>query len=222
MTRKAEASRRESFLLVWASTAGASPATRGRVWRKLRSLGALYLQQSVCLLPDREPVRRQVQRLLASVRADGGTARSLTLTVEDEAEYAGVVAEFNAERDAEYAEVVERAPQLLAELDEETARGRATYAEVEESEADLERFSKWLAKIAARDYFAASGGAAWASLRAAARMLLSSSSSELSCQTYPATPASTHCRMARWLRARPITTTFMRGDSRRSPRTRRT
>jgi uncharacterized protein YdbL (DUF1318 family) len=140
--------------MVSASTAGARPATRVRVWRKLRSLGALYLHQSVCLLPDRKPVRRQVQRLLASVRADGGTARSLTVTVDDEAEYAGLVAEFNAERDAEYAEVVERAPELLAELETETARGRATYAEVEESEADLERFDKWLAKIAARDYFA--------------------------------------------------------------------
>src|SRR5689334_25097707 len=160
MAQKAATSRREQFLLVWASTAGARPATRVRVWRKLRSLGALYLHQSVCLLPDRKPVRRQVQRLLASVRADGGTARSLTLTVADEAEYAGVVAEFNAERDAEYAEVVERAPQLLAELEEETARGRATYAEVEESEADLERFDKWLAKITARDYFSASGGPA--------------------------------------------------------------
>jgi hypothetical protein len=31
---------------------------------------------------------------------------------------------------------------------------------VEESEADLERFEKWLAKIAARDYFAAGGGPA--------------------------------------------------------------
>jgi hypothetical protein len=31
---------------------------------------------------------------------------------------------------------------------------------VEESEADLERFRSWLAKIAARDYFAAPGGQA--------------------------------------------------------------
>ena len=31
---------------------------------------------------------------------------------------------------------------------------------MEESEADLERFDKWLAKIAARDYFAADGGQA--------------------------------------------------------------
>ncbi|KOV68769.1 Chromate resistance protein ChrB [Streptomyces sp. MMG1121] len=150
----------DGFLLVSASTAGAPAATRVRVWRKLRSLGALYLQQSVCLLPDRDPVRRQVQRLIASVRKDGGTARSLTVAVTDAGEYAQLVAEFNAERDTEYAEVVERAPDLLAELEKETARGRATYAEVEESEADLERFDKWLAKIAARDYFGAPGGEA--------------------------------------------------------------
>ncbi|XEC33163.1 hypothetical protein JAO84_03895 [Streptomyces fradiae] len=103
---------------------------------------------------------RQVARLLTSVRADGGTARHLAVAIVDEAEYAQLVAEFNAERDTEYGEVVERAPELLAELEKETARGNATYAEVEESEADLERFDKWLAKIAARDYFGAPGGIA--------------------------------------------------------------
>ncbi|WP_262697892.1 MULTISPECIES: Chromate resistance protein ChrB [Streptomyces] len=151
---------RERFLLVSVSTADAPSATRVRVWRKLRSLGALYLQQSVCLLPDRDGVRRQVTRLLASVRTDGGTARRLTVDIADDAEYAQLMDEFNAQRDTEYGEVVERAPGLLEELRKETARGNATYAEVEESEADLERFDKWLAKIAARDYFHAPGGAA--------------------------------------------------------------
>jgi hypothetical protein len=42
---------------------------------------------------------------------------------------------------------------MLAETATEIARGRATHAEVEESEADLHRFRAWLAKIAARDYF---------------------------------------------------------------------
>jgi hypothetical protein len=46
---------------------------------------------------------------------------------------------------------------LLAELDQERARGRVTYAEVEESEADLERFRSWLDRIRARDYFDAPG-----------------------------------------------------------------
>ncbi|WP_326791868.1 hypothetical protein OHA79_05320 [Streptomyces sp. NBC_00841] len=151
---------RERFLLVSVSTADAPAATRVRVWRKLRSLGALYLQQSVCLLPDREAVRRQVARLLASVRADGGTVRQLTVDITDATEYAQLIGEFNTERDVEYGEVVERAPDLLKELETETARGNATYAEVEESEADLERFEKWLAKIAVRDYFHAPGGPA--------------------------------------------------------------
>ena len=93
----------------------------------------------------------------------GGQARVLHIRVTDDGELARLIEQQRAERDAEYGEVVERAPAFLAELEQETARGRTTYAEVEESEADLERFDKWLAKIAARDYFHADGGtAAWA------------------------------------------------------------
>jgi hypothetical protein len=150
----------ELFLLVSVSTAGGPPSLRVQVWRKLRSLGALYLQQSVCLLPAQEPAARQVRRLLARVLSEGGTGRVITIAVPDAQEHAALVAEFNAARDAEYAEVLERAPALLAEIAAETARGRASYAEVEESEADLHRFRVWLDKIVARDYFNAPGRAA--------------------------------------------------------------
>lgn len=149
----------DRFLLVSVSSAGGSPSLRVQVWRKLRSLGALYLQQSVCLLPARERPAREVRRLLARVHAEGGTGRVITITVPDEQEHAALVAEFNAARDAEYAEVLERTPAMLDEIATETARGRATYAEVEESEADLDRFRAWLGKIAARDYFGAAGRA---------------------------------------------------------------
>ncbi|MFD7160534.1 Chromate resistance protein ChrB [Kribbella sp. NPDC059898] len=70
------------------------------------------------------------------------------------------IADFNAARDAEYAEVLQRLPELRRELADARARGNATYAEVEESEADLERFRTWLHKIARRDYFAAFGAQA--------------------------------------------------------------
>jgi hypothetical protein len=150
----------ERLLLVSISTAGGPASLRVQVWRKLRSLGALYLQQSVCLLPAREGLVREVGRLLARVHSQGASGRVLTIEVPDEREYAALVADFNAARDAEYAEVLERTPAMLAEIAAETTRGRATFAEVEESEADLERFRGWLAKIVARDYFAASGRAA--------------------------------------------------------------
>lgn len=150
----------ERFVVVAVSTAGAPASLRVLAWRRLRSLGAVYLQQSVCLLPARDRVLKELRRLVARVRSEGGTARTLIVELPDQSEYDALVAEFNAARDVEYGEVVERTPALLAEIDMETRRGRATYAEVEESEADLDRFKTWLGKIAARDYFRAPGGAA--------------------------------------------------------------
>jgi hypothetical protein len=148
----------QDWLVISVSTAGAAGTLRVQVWRKLRSLGAVYLQQSVCLLPALDDVGRQVRRLTDRSHHQGGTARVLRMHFTDPAEEQAVVDEFNAARDAEYAEILERIPALREELAHERARGRATYAEVEESEADLERFRNWLAKIAARDYFAAPGG----------------------------------------------------------------
>jgi hypothetical protein len=148
----------QAWLLVSVSTAGATGTLRVQVWRKLRSLGALYLQQSVCLLPEREETTRQVRRLLDRVRQQGGSARTLRVIFPDPVEQQQIIGEFNAARDAEYAEVLERLPAFREELQLERARGRVTYAEVEESEADLERFHSWLAKITARDYFAAPAG----------------------------------------------------------------
>lgn len=140
------------------STAGAANSLRVQVWRKLRSLGAQYLQQSVCLLPARTEVVRDVRRLVDRVHRQGGSARVLRMAFTDPAEEQTVITEMNAARDAEYAEVLDRLPELRQELADEQARGNLTYAEVEESEADLERFRTWLAKIAVRDYFVAPGG----------------------------------------------------------------
>ena len=147
----------EQWLLISVSTSGSAGSLRVQVWRKLKSLGALYLQQSVCLLPDRPPLQSQVRRLAARVHAHGGTARVLSMSFTDPDEEQAVIGEFNTARDIEYAEIVDRLPDLHAELDQELARGNATYAEVEESEADLDRYRAWLAKIAARDYFTAPG-----------------------------------------------------------------
>jgi hypothetical protein len=143
------------WFLVTASSAGAGDSLRVVIWRRLRSLGALYLQQSVCVLPARAEVERELRRLVDRVHADRGTARLLRITFDDAAEEAQLIAELQAARDAEYGEVLERVPAFLEELRMERARDRATYEEVEESEADLQRFRSWLAKIDRRDYFGA-------------------------------------------------------------------
>jgi hypothetical protein len=140
-------------------TTGKDAALRVYVWRQLRRLGAVYLHKSVCLLPNQPGVRAALRPILLRVRAQGGTVRNLTIRVEGR-EHEALVEEQQSDRDEEYREVVERVPGFLSEITMETARGRATYAEVEESEADLERFEKWLAAISSRDYFDAPAGVA--------------------------------------------------------------
>src|SRR5690349_6484562 len=78
----------DGWLLVSVSTAGAAPGLRVQVWRKLRSLGALYLQQSACLLPARPQVTREVRRLLDRVHHQGGTGRALRVALTDSGEQA--------------------------------------------------------------------------------------------------------------------------------------
>lgn len=143
----------ERWLLVTVSLNTGLASLRVHVWRRLRSLGAVYVQSSVCLLPDRPEALREVRLLLDRVHHEGGAGQSLRIALTDPEELQWLRGAFNSARDAEYAEVLERLPSFSAEIASERAKGRATFAEVEESEADLGRFQSWLAKIAKRDYF---------------------------------------------------------------------
>jgi len=98
VTRVGRTSRRLGgpWLLVTASSVGASDSLRVTIWRRLRSLGALYLQQSACLLPARPEVKREVRRLLERVRAQGGSARIMTIRFEDAREEEAVIEEMRA------------------------------------------------------------------------------------------------------------------------------
>jgi len=153
-----EAATDGSGWLLLSVTTGKEASLRVYVWRQLGKLGAVYLHQSVCLLPDLPQVRTHLRPVLARIHGQGGRARLISVRISGE-EHHALVDEQQGDRDTEYGEVVERAPQFLDEIAMETARGRAIYAEVEESEADLERFEKWLAAIAERDYFHAPRGA---------------------------------------------------------------
>jgi hypothetical protein len=147
------------WLLITVSTPGGGPSTpRVYAWRNLRSLGAHYLQQSVCLLPATTRTVRATNRLISRLRTDGGQGDVLRIRLADQAQESALIETFQRERSDEYREVVERTKQSHEELAYERGRDRLTYTELEESDADLARHQKWLTAIKARDYFAAPGG----------------------------------------------------------------
>jgi hypothetical protein len=147
------------WLLTTVSTPpGGTSTLRVYAWRKLRSLGAHYLQQSVCLLPATPKTTRAVARLVNRLRAEGGQGEMLRIRLSDAKQEAAVIDAIQRERTDEYHEVVESTRQFHEELELERRRGRAMYTELEESDADLARHQKWHAAIRARDYFDAPGG----------------------------------------------------------------
>ncbi len=148
----------QDWLLITVSTPGGGSSTlRVFAWRKLRSLGAHYLQQSVCLLPATPQTQRAANRLVSRLRSEGGSGELLRINISDPKQEAAIIQAFQRERTDEYGEVVERTKQFHDEIAHERRRGRATYTELEESDADLARHKKWLAAIRARDYFSAPG-----------------------------------------------------------------
>jgi hypothetical protein len=179
------------WLLITVSTPGETSTLRVYAWRTLRSLGAHYLRQSVCLLPATPKTTRAAARLVTRLRAEGGHGEMLRIHLTDSRQEAAVIDAIQRERTDEYREVVERTRQFHEELQLERRRGRATYTELEESDADLARHQKWLAAIRARDYFDAPGGQDAAAAVASCEEALAQFESEaLSAELDESTPAS--------------------------------
>jgi hypothetical protein len=131
---------------------------RATVWRRLKSGGAIYLQNSVAALPDTPIHERMLRSLRAEIGDLGGSAqlfRSVALAGGNE-----VVAAYNAARDDEYEEIVDKCQDFLSEIATETAAQHFTFGELEENDEELTKLRRWLAKIVERDVLSANGAAA--------------------------------------------------------------
>ncbi|MDZ8136432.1 MAG: ChrB domain-containing protein [Nostoc sp. DedQUE04] len=132
----------------------AQPSTqRVYVWRKLKGWGALYLQQSVCVLPHREDLQQYLAELKADITAGGGEADLLIIWIDEPDQNAMLVNRFQQQADREYQEFLGQCRDLHCELSEERKIGNLTFAELEENEAELNKLRSWLPKIRDRDLF---------------------------------------------------------------------
>jgi polyphosphate kinase 2 (PPK2 family) len=64
---------------------------------------------------------------------------------------------FQAARNDEYEEIVDRCEDFLQQVKKEYTANHFTYAELEENEVDLVKLRNWFAKVSERDVFAAEG-----------------------------------------------------------------
>lgn len=126
---------------------------RASVWRKLKTAGAVYLQNGVAALPADAGGERVMRGVVREIREVGGIAYLLRSRPVGEEE--ALVEAFNSARDDEYSELLDRCREFHAELEKEGAAGKHTFAELEENEEDLAKLEVWLGKIRSRDRFGA-------------------------------------------------------------------
>jgi DNA-binding transcriptional regulator PaaX len=128
---------------------------RAAVWRQLKRLGAIYLQNSAAALPASVSAERALRKLRSEILNMSGTAVLLSCAVlagEQE-----IKAAFQAARDEEYAEIVDKCEDFLGQVRKEYVAEHFTYAELEENEVDLVKLKNWLGRVTDRDVFGASG-----------------------------------------------------------------
>jgi hypothetical protein len=127
---------------------------RAAVWRRIKGLGAIYLQSSVAALPYAVLTERAFRMLRKEIIEMGGTAHLLITEVLAGA--SDVEQAYNAARDDEYEEIIDRCEDFLQQVEKEYLAEHFTYAELEENDEDLLKLRNWFGKVKARDVLGAS------------------------------------------------------------------
>ena len=131
---------------------------RVAVWREVKRLGGLYLQQAVCVLPSHPETIDAVAAVRQRIEALGGTSYYFEVSQLDEHQEADLIAGFRELTGKEYAEIIEECEtKFVKEIEFERFRGNYTFEEAEEIRQDLEKIKRWRERVGARDFFQAPG-----------------------------------------------------------------
>ncbi len=129
---------------------------RASIWRKLKTLGAVYLVNGAAVLPESPAARRALRRLRSEI-VDEMDGFAVLLGCGPLAGGEEIAAIFNAARDDEYEEIVDRCEDFVSGVAKEIAADHFTFAELEENEEDLAKLKRWLEKVRSRDALGSAG-----------------------------------------------------------------
>jgi hypothetical protein len=149
-----EASARRWLVLIYRIPAEPT-RLRAAVWRRIKGVGAIYLQNSVAAFPHSAAVERAFRTLRKEIADMGGTAH--LMITEMLAGGADVEQAFNVARNDEYEEIIDKCNDFLEQIAKEYRAKHFTYAELEENDEDLVKLRNWFEKVKTRDVLGASG-----------------------------------------------------------------
>jgi len=130
--------------------------TAGRVgvWRMLKKVGAIYLQQSVCVFPDTVGVRRELAPILKKIEGDGGEFHFLHVHRLAAPEQQKLIDQFLDQITKHYSEIIENCEvNFQKEIEFEVFRKNFTYEEAEEIRSEFDKIIDWFNRVKNRDWF---------------------------------------------------------------------
>jgi hypothetical protein len=131
-------------------------AGRVAVWRQLKKIGAIYLQQSVCVFPDYAAVRADLQPILVRITEAEGEFHMLPVRTLSPSEHGKLVDQFLDQTAKHYAEIIENCEvNFQKEVEFEIFRHNFTYEEAEEIRVEFEKIADWFDRVKKRDWFGA-------------------------------------------------------------------
>jgi DNA-binding transcriptional regulator PaaX len=142
-----------SWLLLIYKVPPEPASKRVALWRRLKSMGAVYLQNGVYLLPKTDDHARRLKMLANHIAEMSGEAVILETAALDHRQEEKVVARFKADRDDAYREFIDKCDDFETEIAKETTAQHFTYNELEENDVELKKLQGWLEKIRKLDFY---------------------------------------------------------------------
>jgi hypothetical protein len=126
---------------------------RAFVWRQLKKLGAVYLRDGVCVVPDRPTTRAAMAASVDRIRLYEGQASLIQAAQLDDVTAQPTMRQADSARAAEYADLAASCRELLAHFQRESRHRDLPAVELRALAQDLRKLGRWSTEIRARDYF---------------------------------------------------------------------
>jgi hypothetical protein len=142
-----------SWLVLLTQLPSKPSSARVALWRRMRAVGATPVVNGAWMLPNTTEHDDFFEQAREGIIGRGGTGFVLRVSGSSPESNESIMRLFQSDRSREYDEFAERCTAFLNEINRESTAEKYTFAEMEESEQDLKKLTRWLAKIQARDFF---------------------------------------------------------------------
>jgi hypothetical protein len=140
-----------SWLLLMPHIPSKPAYLRVKVWRRLQTLGAVAIKNSVYVLPNTDQAREDFEWMRREILKDGGEATLCEARMIEGLRDEEVQATFHAARDADYAEIAEAARTLARQL----PRGVIADDRRAQLEVEIARLRRRFTDVSTIDFFGA-------------------------------------------------------------------